>query len=161
MPKDESSHLRSKSKSRWPWIARLQEEQEALSLKNRRWVGRIKKKMRICAAPSVNREARKLIHLLGYRYVINDERLPGTPHLVFPARKLVIFTVSEAPGLFRGSPPDPRSRSDKERGAWELLAAQRALSERGWRCELITSDQARRKKELRRRVKEIFHEKDR
>jgi DNA mismatch endonuclease, patch repair protein len=34
---------------------------------------------------------RRLLHARGYRYVLHDRRLPGTPDLVFPARCKVIF----------------------------------------------------------------------
>ena len=34
---------------------------------------------------------RRLVHGLGYRYVLHDHRLPGRPDLVFPAKRKVIF----------------------------------------------------------------------
>lgn len=34
---------------------------------------------------------RRLLHRMGYRYVLHDKRLPGTPDIVFPARRKVIF----------------------------------------------------------------------
>ena len=34
---------------------------------------------------------RRLLHSLGYRYVLHDRRLPGRPDLVFPGRRKVIF----------------------------------------------------------------------
>jgi DNA mismatch endonuclease (patch repair protein) len=34
---------------------------------------------------------RRMLHALGYRYVLHDKRLPGTPDLVFPGRRKVIF----------------------------------------------------------------------
>jgi len=34
---------------------------------------------------------RSIVHRLGYRYRLHDRRLPGSPDLVFPARKRVIF----------------------------------------------------------------------
>ena len=34
---------------------------------------------------------RRLLHGLGYRYVLHSERLPGRPDLVFPSRRKVIF----------------------------------------------------------------------
>ena len=156
MPKDETSRSTPKMALRYPWIARLEASEQAQALQGRRWVGRLRKKFRVRADPHVNDRVRKLVHELGFRYLLNDERLPGTPHLVFPARRLVIFTVHGAPGSFRGGPPSPSSRSDEERGAWETLAVQRALEERGWRCELVTSRDARTKRELRGRVKGIF-----
>lgn len=34
---------------------------------------------------------RRMLHGLGYRYVLHDRRLPGSPDLVFPARRKVVF----------------------------------------------------------------------
>lgn len=34
---------------------------------------------------------RRTVHGMGYRYVLHDRRLPGTPDLVFPSRKCVIL----------------------------------------------------------------------
>ncbi|HEY9160214.1 MAG TPA: very short patch repair endonuclease [Desulfomonilia bacterium] len=34
---------------------------------------------------------RRALHNIGFRYVINDKRLPGSPDLVFPKYKAVIF----------------------------------------------------------------------
>lgn len=34
---------------------------------------------------------RRLLHALGYRYLLHDKRLPGKPDLVFPARRKVVF----------------------------------------------------------------------
>lgn len=34
---------------------------------------------------------RRLLHGLGYRYVLHDTRLPGKPDLVFPSRRKVLF----------------------------------------------------------------------
>ena len=34
---------------------------------------------------------RRLVHSLGYRYVLHDKRLPGTPDLVFPSRSKAIL----------------------------------------------------------------------
>lgn len=34
---------------------------------------------------------RRLVHSLDFRYRLHDRRLPGTPDLVFPGRKRVIF----------------------------------------------------------------------
>ncbi len=34
---------------------------------------------------------RKMLHAAGYRYRLHDRKLPGTPDLVFPSRKKVVF----------------------------------------------------------------------
>jgi G:T-mismatch repair DNA endonuclease (very short patch repair protein) len=141
---------------RYPWIASLMAAETAKELKGRRWVGRVRKKFRVKADPWINLKVRQLIHQLGYRYILFDERLPGSPHLVFPARKLAVFTVGDATDEFHGRPPNPSSRSNVERASWELIAVKKALHERGWRCEFVTSEDARTKRGLRRRVKAIF-----
>lgn len=34
---------------------------------------------------------RKTLHRFGFRYVLNDKRLPGSPDLVFPKYQAVVF----------------------------------------------------------------------
>jgi DNA mismatch endonuclease, patch repair protein len=34
---------------------------------------------------------RRALHRLGYRYVLHDRRLPGTPDIVFPSRHKVVL----------------------------------------------------------------------
>lgn len=34
---------------------------------------------------------RRLVHSMGARYLVHDKRLPGTPDLVFPRRRLALF----------------------------------------------------------------------
>lgn len=34
---------------------------------------------------------RRLLHRLGYRYLLHAKKLPGTPDLVFPSRKKIVF----------------------------------------------------------------------
>src|SRR5579872_1111623 len=34
---------------------------------------------------------RRLLHRMGYRYVLHSKKLPGRPDLVFPSRRQVIF----------------------------------------------------------------------
>jgi DNA mismatch endonuclease, patch repair protein len=34
---------------------------------------------------------RSALHRMGFRYVVDDKRLPGTPDLVFPRYKTVVF----------------------------------------------------------------------
>jgi DNA mismatch endonuclease, patch repair protein len=84
---------------------------------------------------------RRLLHGMGYRYVLHDRRLPGTPDLVFPSRRKVLFVH----GCFwhghrcpRGFTPsthrkfwtdkiaanqarDRRSRRELRRQRWDVL----------------------------------------
>ncbi|MBE1423979.1 DNA mismatch endonuclease (patch repair protein) [Desulfomicrobium macestii] len=41
------------------------------------------------SAPEIR--LRRLVHKLGYRYRLHVKELPGTPDLVFPSRRAVIF----------------------------------------------------------------------
>ena len=49
---------------------------------------------------------RRLVHGMGYRYRLHRRSLPGTPDLVFPARRKVIFVH----GCFWHWHPDPACR---------------------------------------------------
>jgi DNA mismatch endonuclease (patch repair protein) len=51
-------------------------------------------------------KVRRLVHGLGYRYRLHCKELPGTPDLVFPARRKVIFVH----GCFWHRHPDPRCK---------------------------------------------------
>jgi len=91
---------------------------------------------------------RKALHRLGFRYVIGDKRLPGTPDLVFPKYKAAVFVH----GCFwhghecrQGRAPSsnvdywvPKIAANRARDARK----EQALREQGWRvftvweCEL-------------------------
>ena len=49
---------------------------------------------------------RRLVHALGFRYRLHDRRLPGSPDLVFPRLRKVIFVH----GCFWHRHPDPGCR---------------------------------------------------
>lgn len=103
---------------------------------------------------------RRLVHKLGYRFRLHRKDLPGTPDLVFPRLKSVIFVH----GCFWHRHPDPKcplARLPKSRlGFWEpKLSANRQrdlhnqalLSTAGWRvlvvweCELCNKEQLENK----------------
>ena len=91
---------------------------------------------------------RRALHRLGLRYVIGDKRLPGTPDLVFPKYKTVVFVHGcfwHGHACRQGRPPktnagfwSPKIDANRERDARK----ERALRELGWRvitvweCEL-------------------------
>lgn len=90
---------------------------------------------------TVELAVRRLVHRMGFRYRLHDRRLPGSPDLVFPARRKVIFVH----GCFWHRHPDPacklarmpKSRLDfwrpKLEGNRERdLRHQRLLRELGW-----------------------------
>lgn len=86
---------------------------------------------------------RHLLHGLGYRYVLHDERLPGSPDLVFPGRSAVIFVH----GCFwHGHDCGRGFRPKKNAAFWSAkLDANRLRDERqrrllrrqGWRVMMV------------------------
>lgn len=106
---------------------------------------------------------RSLVHSLGYRYLIHVRSLPGSPDLVFPSRRAVIFVS----GCFwhRHTCPNGR-RLPKTRTRWwrEKLEANRRrdqaqhrkLRRRGWRVMVIWECQLRDLPRVARRVKRFL-----
>jgi DNA mismatch endonuclease (patch repair protein) len=92
---------------------------------------------------------RKELHRLGLRYVIGDKRLPGTPDLVFPKYKAVVFVH----GCFwhghdcrQGRAPTsntsywaPKLAANRERDARK----EQALRDLGWRVFTVWECQLR------------------
>jgi len=96
---------------------------------------------------------RRLIHGMGYRYRLHVKTLPGTPDLVFPARKAVIFMH----GCFWHWHQDckvarlPKSKVDFWRGKFEANKRRdeenvKQLEVLGWRvlmlweCQVMDKD---------------------
>jgi len=99
---------------------------------------------------------RRLVYGMGYRYRIHQRNLPGTPDLVFPSRRKIIFVH----GCFWHRHPDPAcklARLPKSRlDFWETkLETNRRrdkenlekLKEMGWKplvvweCELTNAEE--------------------
>jgi DNA mismatch endonuclease (patch repair protein) len=87
---------------------------------------------------------RRLVHSMGYRYRLHVKGLPGTPDLVFPARKSVIFVH----GCFWHRHPrcklcrTPKSRQEYwipklEGNRRRDRDNQRQLTQNGWRYLVI------------------------
>jgi DNA mismatch endonuclease (patch repair protein) len=104
---------------------------------------------------------RRLVHSMGYRYRLHRRALPGTPDLVFPSRKAVIFVH----GCFWHRHPDPacrlarlpKSRLDfwvpkLERNAERDREAVEALQAMGWRVLVIWECEIKDAVGLRRKV---------
>jgi DNA mismatch endonuclease, patch repair protein len=100
---------------------------------------------------------RRMIHSLGFRYRLHREELPGTPDLVFPKRRCVIFVNGcfwhQHQGCARSKRPsahaeywankldgninrDARNISDLERSGWRVLTI--------WECELRDAERLSR-----------------
>ncbi len=111
---------------------------------------------------------RRLTHRLGYRFRLHRRDLPGTPDLVFPARKKVILVH----GCFWHQHPECRlSRLPKSRvDYWEpkLEANQRRdarrlaeLRARGWEPLVLWECEVRKRKNLAARIMRFLEEPDR
>jgi DNA mismatch endonuclease (patch repair protein) len=95
---------------------------------------------------------RRLIHALGYRFRLYRRDLPGTPDIVFPSRKKVIFVNGcfwHAHGCRIGRPPksrpefwlpklqhnrlkDERNRRALRALGWEVLTV--------WQCQMSSQN---------------------
>src|SRR5258708_4104420 len=79
---------------------------------------------------------RRLLHRMGYRYVLHAKMLPGRPDLVFPSRRKVIFVH----GCFwhlhtcRWGSVVPATRTD----FWQAKRRRTVERDRGHRDELIS-----------------------
>lgn len=108
---------------------------------------------------------RRLVHGMGYRYRLHRRDLPGTPDLVFPGRRKVIFVH----GCFWHRHPDPAcklARLPKSRREFWLpkLEGNRArdienmarLEDLGWEAMTIWECQLRDRDALEARVRRFL-----
>jgi DNA mismatch endonuclease (patch repair protein) len=87
---------------------------------------------------------RRLAHAMGLRFRLHRADLPGKPDLVFPGRKVALFVHGcfwHGHGCKRGG-AGPKSNTEYwfpkiERNRARDAAAQRALSELGWKVAVI------------------------
>lgn len=93
-------------------------------------------------------EVRSLLHRMGYRFRLHRKDLPGTPDIVFPRLRVVIFVHGcfwHAHGCKKGQPPKSRpeywlpklngNRLRDDHHAQELTEAGWGV-EVVWQCEL-------------------------
>lgn len=105
---------------------------------------------------------RRLVHALGYRFRLHRRDLPGTPDLVFPGRRKVIFVH----GCFWHRHPDPEcklARMPKSRQEfWSPklegnrardLATEAALTAMGWGVLTIWECQLRDRASLENTIR--------
>lgn len=103
-------------------------------------------------------KVRSLLHGLGYRYRLHRKDLPGTPDVVFPARKSVIFIHGcfwHGHDCARAALPtsnrdfwDTKIGRNKERDG----RTRQALIEAGWKVLTIWQCQTRNLPDLRERL---------
>lgn len=107
-----------------------------------------------------NEQVRKLAHKLGFRFRTNDSRYAGRPHLVFPPRKLMLYTVDCSdlhpddmdPGIWYWQ------RRRGKLNAAELALICKGMRLQGWRCEVICDCHARTEEMLERHLLEVIGE---
>lgn len=95
---------------------------------------------------------RRALHGKGYRYILHDKRLPGTPDLVFPKRRKVIFVHGcfwhghicrwgklpksrlnyWKPKIVANKKRDYKKRSELRKAGWKSIVV--------WQCELKRLD---------------------
>lgn len=105
---------------------------------------------------------RKALHRLGFRYVIGDKRLPGTPDLVFPKYKAAVFVH----GCFWHGHPCVKGKLPKSRiEYWGPKLAQNmardranvgALQAMGWEVLTLWQCELRNTAELEVRLKQFL-----
>jgi DNA mismatch endonuclease (patch repair protein) len=108
---------------------------------------------------------RRVVHGMGYRYRLHRRDLPGSPDLVFPARRKVIFVH----GCFWHRHPDPScrlTRTPKTRLEFWLpkfeenrrrdLEKQRQLRDLGWEIMVLWECQLRDVESVKTHVREFL-----
>lgn len=94
---------------------------------------------------------RRMLHRLGYRYILHDKRLPGMPDLVFPSRRAVVMVDGcfwHGHNCSLGSKPKTNSdfwaakiQGNKKRDAKH----RRAIRHMGWRVIVVWECATRRR----------------
>jgi DNA mismatch endonuclease (patch repair protein) len=103
-------------------------------------------------------QVRRLLHGLGYRYVLHRRDLPGVPDLVFPSRKTIIFVHGcfwhQHKGCLDGRIPKSRASYWKPKLQRNVERDRRNISKlrwRGWRviqvweCDIANADTLRKR----------------
>ena len=99
---------------------------------------------------------RKMLHAMGYRFRLHRSDLPGTPDIVLPGRRTVVFVHGcfwhQHPGCAKGRMPtsrqdywqpkllrnvarDTTAKAELEQAAWKVTVV--------WECELADLDSVR------------------
>lgn len=89
-------------------------------------------------------KVRRLLHALGYRYVLHDKSLPGRPDVVFTRRRMVIFIHGcfwhQHPGCKAAACPASNVeywRQKLTRNVARDVSNREALAAAGWRVLVI------------------------
>lgn len=108
------------------------------------------------------RGVRTLLHAMGYRFRLHRKELPGTPDIVMPGRKVVIFVhgcfwhghsckVDKMPKS-KTEYWGPKIEANRERD----LRKARKLRRMGWRVLTVWECELRAPDKLRRRLERII-----
>jgi len=108
---------------------------------------------------------RRMVHAMGYRYVLHGRRLPGRPDLVFPSRRLAMFVHgcfwhmhhcrwgSVIPATRREFWQTKRSGNVKrDQDVVAMLRAQ------GWQVVVVWECETRDREKLAERLSRLLHE---
>ena len=101
---------------------------------------------------------RRLVHALGYRFRLHRRDLPGTPDIVFPSRRKVIFVNGcfwHAHGCRIGRPPKSRPEfwiPKLERNRSKDARNRRSLRASGWGVFTVWQCQTRFRDRLEARI---------
>jgi len=105
---------------------------------------------------------RRIVHAMGYRFTLHKAGLPGTPDLVFPSRRKVIFVHGcfwHQHGCKRSSAPRSNVafwRRKLGRNRQRDAANLRALRGRGWDCLVIWQCDLANEAQLKRRIRRFM-----
>lgn len=106
---------------------------------------------------------RAIVHSLGYRYRLHRRDLPGTPDLVFPGRKSVIFVNGcfwhRHPGCANCTMPKTRFEFWQEKFAKNVARDRKAVAELerlGWRVLIVWECELRDEQALKASVVEFL-----
>jgi DNA mismatch endonuclease (patch repair protein) len=101
---------------------------------------------------------RSLLHALGYRFRLHRRDLPGTPDIVFPSRRKVIFVNGcfwHAHGCRIGRPPKSRPEfwvPKLERNRLKDVRNRQALRSSGWGVFTVWQCQTRFRDRVKARI---------
>jgi DNA mismatch endonuclease, patch repair protein len=104
---------------------------------------------------------RKRLHCLGFRYLLNDRRLPGSPDLVFPKHHAVIFVHGcfwHRHGCKRSTIPKTRLNFwlDKfHRNVKRDKVQITSLRKKSWRVQVVWECELKNGAKLERTIKKV------
>jgi DNA mismatch endonuclease (patch repair protein) len=107
-------------------------------------------------------QARKFLHACGFRYRLHVKNLPGTPDIVLPKYRIIIFVHGcfwhQHPGCKHASMPKSNIAFWKEKLGGNIARDRRniaALEKNGWRCLVIWECQTGDERKMKKLAKRI------